>query len=109
MTVTYHMNDMTLEIPSTYADRSVNVLANPTGTVSINIARDALPDEPLVGQIRRELTKWSKRAPRFFLLSDKPRQVGSMAGHEMRFQWMPQNVLFYQHQVYVPYYGRYLT
>ena len=103
------MNDLTLELPEGYVDRSVNVLANPASQISINITRDVLPKEPLFDQIRRELGKWGKKAPRFYLISDKARQVGSLAGHEIRFQWMPQSVLLYQRQVYVPYYGKYLT
>ena len=111
MTV-YHVNELTLELPAGYVDRSYTLFANPSGQISINITRDdlAIPaGDSLATLVAKQLKRLAKDWPRFCISDQCDREGGGRACREARIQWMPDRVLMYQHQIYVPYYDTLVT
>jgi hypothetical protein len=108
----YHVNELSLELPDDYSDRSYTVLTAASGDISINITRDDLkiPEgETLASVVNKQLKRLARDWPRFFIIDQRDKEVGGLACREARLQWIPERVLMYQHQIYVPYYGTLIT
>jgi hypothetical protein len=108
----YHTDEIILDVPEDWVDRSINVfLSSPGDRVPFNIlvTRDVLRGEELAPFVRRQLQDLSKKLTKMIILGQRDRQIGPLAGREARLQWLQQGNLMYQHQVYVPYYGVALT
>jgi hypothetical protein len=104
---TFHTDEVSFELPEGWVDRSVNLLAPPdqrTGFTLV-LSRQALGDKELGPFVAGALQRLAKEWPRFTVLGQRDRRVGPLAGREARVRWAPKGEPYYQHQVYVPYYG----
>ena len=104
----YHTDELTLEVPDDWVDRSINLFVSGAGSrapVSVVVTRDPLGGEELAAFVSRQLGELKKKLPKLLLLGQRDRRVGPLFGLEARLQWLHQGSLMYQHQVYVPYYG----
>jgi hypothetical protein len=102
---TYHVDEMSFAVPDGWVDRSVHLFAKPEGGISINVTRDDLEGEAVGPYVARQLRDLTHKLPRFLVLGQRERMVGALQSYEARVQWAPKGPLYYQHQVYVPYYG----
>lgn len=102
---TYHVEEMTFEVPDGWIDRSIQLFSRPEGSISYNITRDDPKGQDVGPYVAKQLKALGPKLPRFLLIGQRSRAVGTLQGYEARLQWAPQGPLFYQHQVYVPYYG----
>jgi hypothetical protein len=102
---TYHVDEMSFAVPDGWIDRSVHLFSRPEGAISFNITRDDLKGEAIGPYVARQLKALAPKLPRFLVIGQRSRTVGTLQGYEARMQWAPQGSLFYQHQVYAPYYG----
>jgi hypothetical protein len=102
----YHCDELTFDAPDGWVDRSINMFASPSGEISLNVTRDDLAGEPVGPWVAKQLKRFEKNWPRFLLIGQRERRFAGSVGWEARLQWGPEGAFVYQHQSYVPYYGR---
>lgn len=102
---TYHVDEMTFAVPDGWIDRSIHLFSKPEGTISLNLTRDDLKGEAIGPYVAKQLKELAAKMTRFLVIGQRARAIGTLQGYEARMQWAPQGPLYYQHQVYAPYYG----
>ena len=102
---TYHVDEMSFAVPDGWIDRSIHLFSKPEGTISLNLTRDDLKGEAIGPYVAKQLKELAAKMTRFLVIGQRARAIGTLQGYEARMQWAPQATLYYQHQVYAPYYG----
>jgi hypothetical protein len=103
----FHTDEVSFEVPEGWVDRTINILAppeHPSGFTLV-MSRQALHGKELAPFVAGALATLAKEWPRFVVLGQRDRKVGPLQGREARVKWAPKGQPFYQHQVYVAYYG----
>jgi hypothetical protein len=104
----YHTDEISFDAPDGWVDGSVNVLMDPrdAGGFSLAVTRQPLAGQELAPFVSKALKTLAATWPRFVVLGQRERKIGPLDGREARVKWAPKGQMLYQHQVYVPYYGK---
>lgn len=104
---TFHTDEVSFELPEGWVDRTINILApldHPSGFTFV-MSRQALAGKELAPFVAGALATLAREWPRFVVLGQRDRKVGTLQGREARVKWAPKGQPYYQHQVYASYYG----
>lgn len=103
-----YTNEMTVEIPDAWEDRSISVFQSPTfdaTKLGLTASREPLRG-PLEDFIAKDLLMHSRRLNRFEVIAQGPVTVGGAPAVEAKVHWEHEVGPIYQHFIYMSARGR---
>ena len=106
---TFQFDEGVFDIPTSWSDRSVNILMSSTGETadfSLVTSREDLAGRDLGVVLATQMKELSKQMPGFKLLGQRETTVGGVAAIESRISFNTSGGPMYQRHAAIAYYGK---